>query len=128
MIDELCGNFTQKERALIRNHSNVYVRRGLLPRKPCAVCGSSAELEKHHFDYSRPVEIIWLCKAHHRAIHRGEISCEGLEITTPNYKYRVKQLPARIPQEIKERRVNIRRALRHERQRRIAERQNASLA
>lgn len=35
----------------------------LLP-KPCAVCGNKIT-ESHHENYSRPFDIIWLCKKHH---------------------------------------------------------------
>lgn len=39
------------------------VRAGRLTRQNC-VCGKKGEA--HHEDYSKPLEIIWLCKKHHR--------------------------------------------------------------
>ena len=44
--------------------------RGELIPKPCAVCGDE-KVEMHHFDYLIPLEVIWLCKPHHVAVHSG---------------------------------------------------------
>lgn len=44
------------------------LRRGLIERKPCEVCGHE-EAEAHHDDYDRPLLIRWLCRAHHRRHH-----------------------------------------------------------
>ena len=35
----------------------------------CQQCGSSTNLERHHPDYSKPLEITTLCKRCHREIH-----------------------------------------------------------
>ena len=49
------------------------VRRGRISRGLCAHCGS-AETESHHEDYSKPMEVIWLCRLCHLAEHarRGD--------------------------------------------------------
>ena len=44
------------------------IKQGKLVRGPCGVCGS-LEVEAHHADYSRPLDVIWLCKPHHREVH-----------------------------------------------------------
>lgn len=44
------------------------VRDGRLVVQPCEVCGS-AEVQAHHEDYSKPLEVMWLCFEHHRARH-----------------------------------------------------------
>jgi hypothetical protein len=42
------------------------VRDGKLVRTyVCAVCGSTKNVEAHHEDYSKPLEIVELCKKHH---------------------------------------------------------------
>jgi hypothetical protein len=46
---------------------NRAVAAGRLDRQPCEVCGLKAE--KHHDDYSKPLEIRWLCRRHHRDHH-----------------------------------------------------------
>ncbi len=38
----------------------------------CSHCGSPGPLEKHHPDYSRPLEVIWLCTPCHRLLHLGK--------------------------------------------------------
>ena len=44
------------------------IRTGLLVKQPCACCGN-IEVEAHHADYSRPLDVVWLCPAHHKEIH-----------------------------------------------------------
>lgn len=39
-----------------------------LIRKPCEVCGNPKS-EAHHEDYSKPLEVVWLCFKHHRERH-----------------------------------------------------------
>jgi hypothetical protein len=46
------------------------VRGGLIEKEPCEVCGS-IEAEAHHPDYSKPLEVVWLCRKHHKAAHRA---------------------------------------------------------
>lgn len=41
---------------------------GELPRQPCEVCGDP-KTDGHHDDYSKPLEIRWLCRSHHRQHH-----------------------------------------------------------
>lgn len=43
-------------------------RDGKIDRRPCMVCGSKKS-EAHHPDYSKPLDVIWLCKKHHVDIH-----------------------------------------------------------
>ena len=43
------------------------IRDGKLKKLPCFVCGEKAEA--HHPDYSRPLDVIWLCKPHHVETH-----------------------------------------------------------
>lgn len=48
-------------------HSGI--RRGLVERQPCEVCGSEPT-DAHHDDYDRPLTVRWLCRRHHKAAHR----------------------------------------------------------
>ncbi len=45
------------------------IRDGRLLRQPCATCGAP-RAEAHHDDYSRPLDVLWLCKTHHTEEHR----------------------------------------------------------
>lgn len=53
-----------------RSYAGVYLRRGKLERKPCEVCGEKAQM--HHNDYSKPLEVTWLCRKHHLELHAKE--------------------------------------------------------
>lgn len=43
------------------------VKAGGLQPLPCLMCGSKAVA--HHPDYSRPLDVVWLCQPHHRQAH-----------------------------------------------------------
>lgn len=49
------------------------IRDGRVVRGVCAVCGSS-QVEGHHHDYSKPLDVVWLCKKHHTEHHQQEKS------------------------------------------------------
>lgn len=49
-----------------RYQLNLAVRRGDLVRPSlCSQCGSSGKITAHHTDYSKPLEVIWLCYVCH---------------------------------------------------------------
>ncbi len=59
-------------------HPDKYVARyklsnavtsGRIARQPCEVCGAE-KVEAHHDDYSKPLDVRWLCKKHHVEAHR----------------------------------------------------------
>lgn len=45
------------------------VRRGKLKRAPCVICGKSEHVHAHHDNYSRRLDVVWLCAFHHRERH-----------------------------------------------------------
>lgn len=47
---------------------NNALRRGDVKRMPCRVCGSE-RTDGHHTDYSKPLNVQWLCKLHHMEAH-----------------------------------------------------------
>lgn len=47
-------------------------KKGLLVPKACIVCGE-VKTEGHHKDYSKPLDVIWLCRKHHAKLHKGDI-------------------------------------------------------
>lgn len=57
-----------KRRANARTYLNVYLKRGKVTKKPCADCGSP-DVEAHHADYSRPLDVTWLCRECHLKRH-----------------------------------------------------------
>lgn len=52
---------------------NVAVSKGKVTRDPCEVCGDR-DTHGHHEDYSRPLEVVWLCQAHHGERHRAPVA------------------------------------------------------
>ena len=44
------------------------IRNGTLVRQPCVQCGSERS-HAHHEDYSRPLDVTWLCHVHHMERH-----------------------------------------------------------
>ena len=61
----------EKKKSLARAYANVYQRRGKLLPQPCYVC-LSPKAEKHHSDYSKPLEVQWICRKCHLELHRKE--------------------------------------------------------
>lgn len=56
-----------KQNARVRVHRAI--KAGLLSPAPCEVCGA-AKAQAHHDDYSKPLEVRWLCHPHHMERHR----------------------------------------------------------
>lgn len=52
---------------LARKSVESALARGTLTRKPCERCGAKAEA--HHDDYSKKLEVTWLCRKHHVEHH-----------------------------------------------------------
>jgi Protein of unknwon function (DUF3310) len=42
---------------------------GKLVRQPCERCGTTEHVVAHHEDYSKPLDVVWLCKYHHKERH-----------------------------------------------------------
>lgn len=43
------------------------LRDGKILKQPCALCGTDRNVHAHHQDYSKPLDVKWLCaKCHHR--------------------------------------------------------------
>jgi hypothetical protein len=59
--------FNGKARA--HDRTKIAIEKGILIKEPCEICGES-RVDAHHEDYSRPLEVRWLCKIHHGERHR----------------------------------------------------------
>lgn len=57
-----------RDRALARERYRYALRSGKIVRQPCEVCGCE-KVEGHHDDYSKPLEVRWLCTKHHLDVH-----------------------------------------------------------
>lgn len=61
-------NDKHPEKRQARNALNYAIYSGKIKRMPCSQCGVKAEA--HHEDYSKPLEVLWLCKRHHQQHHQ----------------------------------------------------------
>lgn len=50
------------------------LRAGRIFRNPCEKCGAEERVEAHHEDYSKPLDVRWLCSRCHGAEHRKELT------------------------------------------------------
>lgn len=68
------------EKAIARNAVSNALRDGRLTRKPCANCGATKPIQAHHHDYTKPLEVEWLCRPCHLNEH-GKWSFERFAAT-----------------------------------------------
>jgi hypothetical protein len=53
----------------VRALTRSYIKSGKLIKGKCEVC-ADINVEAHHDDYDKPMDIRWLCKKHHMAHHK----------------------------------------------------------
>jgi hypothetical protein len=49
------------------------LRDGKVSKLNCFICGLE-KVEGHHPDYSKPLEVVWLCTEHHKQTHAMELT------------------------------------------------------
>jgi len=54
-----------------RIKANRALSKGLIIKQDCAICGTQ-ESEMHHHDYSKPLDVNWLCHPCHSEFHALE--------------------------------------------------------
>lgn len=52
-----------------KNHANTKARIAYPIRQLCSIEGCRELGQRHHDNYDRPLEIVWLCPKHHKAFH-----------------------------------------------------------
>ena len=63
---------TPREVILAQRAVDTAIRNGSLQRGTCEVCGAE-RVDAHHDDYSKPLDVRWLCRRHHLQLHRGTL-------------------------------------------------------
>lgn len=58
----------EPEKYKARHAVSNAIRDGKLKKQPCAICGE-LKVQAHHEDYSKPLEVVWLCNKHHKEKH-----------------------------------------------------------
>lgn len=56
----------------VRSFTRQCIKNGILIREGCKVCGTTETVEAHHEDYGKPLDVIWLCRNHHREHHKNQ--------------------------------------------------------
>jgi len=46
------------------------VKNGTIEKLPCQACGTDKRVAGHHYDYSKPLSVLWLCSTHHAMLHQ----------------------------------------------------------
>lgn len=67
-----------KHKRLARNAVTAAIREGVLIPEGCLFC-DDPKVHGHHHDYSKPLDVTWLCPRHHGLAHRivSEPGCAG---------------------------------------------------
>lgn len=63
-----CRLVRETHRGRAGNRVGIAIKKGELVRQPCEVCGA-AKTDAHHDDYSKPLDVRWLCRLHHFQHH-----------------------------------------------------------
>ena len=59
------------EKSLAQDKLNIAVKGGKIIRpEKCQVCKLKTKVHGHHIDYSKPLEVIWLCPKCHAKEHK----------------------------------------------------------
>jgi hypothetical protein len=66
------------DKLLARKMARAAIESGFLRALPCAICGDE-KTDGHHEDYSKPLDIAWLCRTHHARRH-AELKAEGITL------------------------------------------------
>jgi hypothetical protein len=67
---------------------------GSIIKKPCQICGNT-QVHAHHEDYSKPLDVTWLCIRHHndRHIHLRDMKTLGMEpLDIEQFIFKIKSL------------------------------------
>ncbi len=60
------------------------IKDGSVIKRPCTICGNQKS-QGHHTDYSKPLDILWLCTLHHGEHHRKIFDENGNEVRGRSY-------------------------------------------
>lgn len=65
-------NLRNPEKYRARTAIKNAVRDGRATRQPCVQCGNPKS-QAHHHDYSKPLDVVWMCFKCHREVAHGQV-------------------------------------------------------
>lgn len=65
-----------KEKKRCHTIVRAAVRAGKLIKGNCVLCGKKLGVCAHHEDYTKPLQVVWLCYKHHNDYHLGKVKKE----------------------------------------------------
>ena len=71
---------TYPEKKVAHSMVSSAIRTGRLIKQPCEICGTLENIQAHHEDYAKPLDVRWLCQKHHMELHRKVKEEEDLAI------------------------------------------------
>jgi ribosomal protein S27AE len=60
-----------KLKANCRAYTRECIKRGILKRQKCQNCNSETA-QAHHLDYTKPKQVVWLCRKCHLGEHKNQ--------------------------------------------------------
>jgi len=63
------NNEKTRAHGLLRYYTKGYIGTKIIRPDICSSCGKKVKVDGHHPDYSKPLEVIWLCKKCHKKEH-----------------------------------------------------------
>ncbi len=62
------------EKVVAQNTLKTQIRNGNIVRpNTCSFCGDVSVVAGHHEDYTKPLEVEWLCRSCHKRVHAGTL-------------------------------------------------------
>lgn len=65
--------YLSEEANKVKNRARVARHKKMPVRQQCQITECETIGEAHHDDYSKPLDVRWLCKLHHEELHHKEI-------------------------------------------------------
>jgi hypothetical protein len=63
---------SNKEKRVAQRRLATAVENGSISKGVCSICGTNDFIDAHHPDYSKPLDVVWLCRTHHNLEHQHE--------------------------------------------------------
>ena len=64
------------EKATAHEKVHYAIKKGRIIKSECEICGE-VKAHAHHDDYSKPLEVRWLCRTHHNEFHNQYVEAKA---------------------------------------------------